>query len=102
MYDVVQDTNFRTHALAREILHAFVSFVLIRYPPSQHKSMPLCNTRSLCIEREPIIGCSKLHLFCHKVYSKTCVKRPLKIDKTKIFMTNGRLMKVNSTADCFP
>ena len=30
-------------------------------------------------------------------YSKTCVKRPLsKIDKTKILMTNGSLMKVKS------
>ena len=31
-------------------------------------------------------------------YSKTCVKRPL----TKIFMTNGRLMKVKSIAECSP
>ena len=29
-------------------------------------------------------------------YSKTCVKQPLKIDKTKVLMTNGRLMKVKS------
>ena len=27
-------------------------------------------------------------------YSKTCVKRQLKKDKTKILMTNGSLMKV--------
>ena len=27
-----------------------------------------------------------------KVYSKTCVKRPLKIDITKVLMTNGSLM----------
>ena len=33
------------------------------------------------------------------VYSKTYVKRPLKIDKTKILMTNGSLMKVESIAD---
>ena len=32
-------------------------------------------------------------------YSKTCVKRPLKIDKTKIVMTNGGLMKVESIAE---
>ena len=32
-------------------------------------------------------------------YSKTCVKRPLKNSKTKIFMTNGSLMKVKSIAD---
>ena len=34
-----------------------------------------------------------------KKYSKTCVKRPLKIDKTKILMTNGSLMKVKSIAE---
>ena len=34
------------------------------------------------------------------MYSKTCVKGHLKIDKTKIFMTNGSLMKVKSTAEC--
>ena len=27
-------------------------------------------------------------------YSKTCVKRPLKKDKTKVLMTNGSLVKV--------
>ena len=35
-----------------------------------------------------------------KANSKTCVKRPLKIDKTKILMTNGTLMKVKSIAEC--
>ena len=34
--------------------------------------------------------------------SKTCVKRPQKIDKTKILMTNGSLMKVGSIAECSP
>ena len=34
--------------------------------------------------------------------SKTCVKRPLKIDKIKIFMTNGSLMKVESIAESSP
>ena len=33
-------------------------------------------------------------------YSKTCLKRPLKIDKTKILMTNGSLMKVESIVEC--
>ena len=33
-------------------------------------------------------------------YSKTCVKRPLKINKTKILMTNDSLMKVESIAEC--
>ena len=36
------------------------------------------------------------------MYSKTCVKQQLKIDKTKILMTNGSLMKVESSADCSP
>ena len=35
-------------------------------------------------------------------YSKTCVKRPLKIDKTKIRMTNGSLIKVESIAEYCP
>ena len=35
-------------------------------------------------------------------YSKTCVKQPLKIDKTKNLITNGSLMKVESIAECSP
>ena len=35
-------------------------------------------------------------------YNKTCVKQPLKIDKIKILMTNGSLMKVESIAECSP
>ena len=38
---------------------------------------------------------------CNK-YSKTCVKRPLKIDKTKSLVANGSLMKVESIAECSP
>ena len=34
-------------------------------------------------------------------YGKTCVKQLLKrIDKTKIYMTNGRLMKIERGAFC--
>ena len=36
------------------------------------------------------------------IYSNTCVKRPLKIDITKILMTNGSLMQVKSIAECSP
>ena len=32
--------------------------------------------------------------------SKTCVKRPLKIDKIKVLMTTGSLTKVESIAEC--
>ena len=34
------------------------------------------------------------------MYSKTCIKRPLKIDKTKVLMDNYSLMKVESIAEC--
>ena len=36
----------------------------------------------------------------HSIYSKTCLKRPLEIDKTKVLMKNGSLMKVESIAEC--
>ena len=39
-------------------------------------------------------------LVCKPIYSKTCLKRPLKIDKTKVVKTNGSLMKVLSIAEC--
>ena len=35
------------------------------------------------------------------IYSKTCEKRPLKIDKTKIIMTNGSSMNVERIAESF-
>ena len=35
-----------------------------------------------------------------RIYSKTCLKRPLKINKTEIFKINGSLMKVESIAEC--
>ena len=35
-------------------------------------------------------------------YSKTCLKRSLKNDKTKILMTNCNLIKVESIAECSP
>ena len=35
-------------------------------------------------------------------YSKTYVEQPLKIDKRKILMANGSLMKVESIAECSP
>ena len=38
----------------------------------------------------------KLSVRVKSVYNKTCLKRPIKIDKTKILMTNGSLMKVES------
>ena len=43
-----------------------------------------------------------MNTFKEHEYSKTCLKHHSKIDKTKIFMTNGNLMKVESIAECFP
>ena len=45
---------------------------------------------------------SYIHFIQKTTYSKPCLKRPLKIDKTKILMTNGSLMKVESIAECSP
>ena len=42
----------------------------------------------------------KVHVGCQ--YSKTCLKQPLKKDKTKILITNGSLMKVVRIAECSP
>ena len=41
------------------------------------------------------------------LFSKSCTVKPVlschsKIDKTKTLMTNGRLMKAESIADCSP
>ena len=41
-------------------------------------------------------------MFKSAAYSKTCLKQPLKKDKTKILITNGSLMKVKSIAECSP
>ena len=37
---------------------------------------------------------------CLLMYSKTCRKRSLRIDKTKISKTNGSLIKVEGIAEC--
>ena len=43
---------------------------------------------------------STLALLSNYVYSKTYLKWPLKIDKTKVLMVNGTLMKVVGIAEC--
>ena len=48
--------------------------------------------------RKPSFGNYK----CMNRYSKTFLKRPLKIDKTKVLMANGSLMEVKSIAECSP
>ena len=43
----------------------------------------------------------ELNLFNSRIlYSKTCLKRSRKIDKTKALKTNGSLMKFESIAEC--
>ena len=42
--------------------------------------------------------CTLIDVIC--IYSKTCLKQPLKMDKTKVLKTNGSLMKVKSIAEC--
>ena len=41
-------------------------------------------------------------MFCpgFAIYSKTCVKQPLEIDKSKVKMTSGSLIKVEKNAEC--
>ena len=41
----------------------------------------------------------RLCLVAYIVYSKMCLRRPLKIDKTKVLMENGSLMKVKSIVE---
>ena len=45
------------------------------------------------------LKCSNLKGQLLSCYSKTCVKRSLKNDETKILMTTGSLMKVESIAE---
>ena len=56
-------------------------------------------------ESDQFISKLILHVYYCRVcvlVSKTCVKRPLKIDETNILMTHGSLMKVQSIAECSP
>ena len=59
---------------------------LFLIPTSTHTDCYLSNSMQL-----NVLNCSK-----------ACVKRPLKIDKAKILMTNGSLMKVESISECSP
>ena len=43
-----------------------------------------------------ISNVSETEMLNYYFYSKTCLKRPLKIDKTKVLMENGSLMRVES------
>ena len=71
------------------------------------KILPVASSCTLLISTEMVISfqsCTffsffSFHFFIQKGFRrKTC----LKIDKTKILMTNGSLMKVKSIAECSP
>ena len=47
----------------------------------------------------PLYGVFHLGPHCLPMYSKTCYKGPLKIDKTKVLKTNGSLMKVEDITE---
>ena len=57
----------------------------------------------LQITHEKYLLCALIRKFvlikANLLYSKTCLKLLLKIDKTKILLTNGNLMKVESIAE---
>ena len=59
--------------------HIYHSLVLVQ----PRKTRP-------CLTERLLMGCKE----SNQQTNKTCVKRPLKTDKTKILMTNGSLMKV--------
>ena len=41
-------------------------------------------------------------MIAYGLYNKTCLKRPLIIDKTKVLKTDYRFIKVESIAECSP
>ena len=57
------------------------------------------NNKGTSKSLQVIFGCKMLHED-EMIYSKTCLKWSLKIDKTKILMTNGSLMQVESIEEC--
>ena len=60
------------------------------------------------VECQPLgTGASSVFIVCHKVISLVYTVKPVlsshsKIDETKILMTNGSLMKVESIAEYSP
>ena len=48
-----------------------------------------------------VVVCFRESLF-YLYYSKTCVNGHSKMDKTKVLVTNGCLLKVESIAECSP
>ena len=62
----------------------------------------LCLLSQLETSAQYLHQTKKVHVltWLTKSYIKTCVIRPLKLDKTNILMTTGSSMKVESIAEC--
>ena len=75
----------------------------------EQQTAPMCCSKSLMkmvhsveimLKTAHFLGMTFRALYGN-IYNKTCLKRPFKIDKTKISKTNGSLMKVKSIAECY-
>ena len=61
------------------------------------------NKKNMCIQlTASLMNSTNQNVHVGSQYSKTCLKQPLKKDKTKILITNGSLIKVRSIAKCSP
>ena len=67
------------------------SFLVVKKSDFNKKYSSTCNSES-----------TKQKVGVRSQNSKTCLKQPLKKDKTKILITNSSLMKVESIAECSP
>ena len=65
----------------------------------KHMFSPGKNHNNICFGR---VRKFKKPSIIFELYSKTCLKRPLKKDKTKVLTTNGRLMQAKNFAECSP
>ena len=61
---------------------------------------PCPNLLQVRIGSSQIIALKNNQIIVLKKHCKTCLKRPLQIDKTNALKTDGSLMQVDSIADC--
>ena len=71
------------------LVYVFVCFVIV--------VLPVTHTVGIFV-----LLCNKYYSFHDTIYSKTCVKRPLKNRHNKGLMTNGSFLQVESIAECSP
>ena len=75
-----------------------------KYGPSLSKAVGPVDPSFLVVKKSHFnknihLTSTKQKVYVGSQYSKTCHKQPLKKDKTKILITNGSLMKVESIAE---